>query len=66
MNAPKAGMRGTYLSIDGYTVGFTVSSVDGNLCWSTYDNSPEITQPFIWRFKDGLNTRHEWPGKGAA
>lgn len=34
----------------------TVSSVEGNLCWT--ENGP-----FIWCFQDGLNLLHAWPSK---
>lgn len=38
-----------------------VTSVEGNLCWCTGDTSG----PFIWCFKDALNTLHDWPAKSA-
>lgn len=66
MSKPKAGTRGVAQSIDGSNIGFTVKSVDGNLCWAVYDNDPGVSNPFIWRFRDGLNTMHDWPGKGDA
>jgi hypothetical protein len=28
----------------------------------TFDDGSDRA-PFIWRFKDGLNTLHSWPGK---
>lgn len=31
----------------------TVRSVDGGLCWMDFDDG--TVNPFIWRFKDGLN-----------
>jgi hypothetical protein len=64
MSAPRKGDRGTSKLLDGQTTGFTVSSVEGNLCFAVYDHQPgEKAQPFIWRFTDGLNTDHDWPGK---
>ena len=37
-----------------------VIRVEGNLCWVDYKEGPN---PFIWRFKDGLNQLHTWPSK---
>jgi hypothetical protein len=34
-----------------------VTSVEGNLCWVLEDGR-EKAQPFIWQFRDGLNTYH--------
>lgn len=61
MCAPRKGSTGAYLSMHGNTVGFTVLEVEGNLCWAEYDNGSK--GPFIWRFRDGLNNLHDWPGK---
>lgn len=62
MSAPRKGTRGNYQSPDG-VIGFTVSSVEGNVCYAKYD-APDLTGPFIWRFGDGsLNDLHDWPGK---
>ena len=61
---PKPGSTGTYLVEGREPVGFTVSSVEGNLCWAVYDTDPTAkAAPFIWRFKDGLNSCHDWSGK---
>lgn len=62
--APRKGDRGVYTRTDGSTVGFTVRGVEGNLCYAAYDHYPEgESGPFIWRFHDGLNALHDWPGK---
>ena len=37
---------------DGRT--FKVVSVVGNLCWISYPDG--AIEPFIWRFRDGLNS----------
>lgn len=63
MTAPKKGDPITYR---GELVG-TVSSVNGNLCHvdplpAHADKYPD-NAPFIWRFKDGPNKLHDWPGK---
>ena len=55
--APRIGQPITYR---GEIVG-TVTRVEGNLCWRSYPDGESL--PFIWRFKDGLNTLHDWPGK---
>jgi hypothetical protein len=39
----------------------TAIRIEGNLCWADYGNGD--ISPFIWRFQDGLNTVHDWPGK---
>ena len=39
-----------------------VSSVDREICWVDY---PKGQSCFIWCFKDGLNTIHDWPTKHA-
>lgn len=56
--APRKGDRITYSGSD-YGL---VTHVDGNLCWSLHPGD-EKAQPFIWRFRDGLNSLHDWPGK---
>lgn len=61
MGTPRVGTRGTYQSMHGNVVGFTVKSIEGNLCYADYDNGTR--GPFIWRFSDGLNALHDWPGK---
>jgi len=67
VTAPKKGTRGTYQSMHGGIVGFVVSSVDGNLCYAVYATAPDAKPaPFIWRFRDGLNDLHDWPGKPVA
>jgi hypothetical protein len=63
---PRKGQRGIYRSPAEGEIGFTVVSVEGNLCWANYDNEQGNSQPFIWLFHDGLNTLHAWPGKGTA
>lgn len=52
---PRVGDAVTYL---GKPVG-TVTRVEGNLCF----HSGSHDGPFIWRFHDGLNALHSWPGK---
>lgn len=54
---PRVGDQITYR---GVVVG-RVTRVEGNLCWRTYPDGESL--PFIWRFKDGLNNLHSWPGK---
>ena len=39
--------------------------VTGNICYSQADEKTDGLS-FIWQFHDGLNTRHEWPGKRGA
>lgn len=55
--APRVGDPITY---EGAVVGL-VTKVEGNLCWRTYPDGERL--PFIWRFHDGLNPLHSWPGK---
>lgn len=55
--APRKDQTITYR---GTAVG-TVARVEENLCWVR--DATGVTEPFIWRFKDGLNALHEWPGK---
>jgi len=57
-------MSGTYKSPAYGDVNFTVVSVEKNLCYAKYDHPslPDV-EPFIWRFKDGLNNLHFWDGK---
>lgn len=50
--------RGDAIAYKGCVVGH-VTTVEGNLCWHDGD----LTGPFIWKFKDGLNALHTWPGK---
>lgn len=61
--APRKGTKGIYHSHEHGDVEFVVDHVDGGLCFARYANDPEVTQSFIWRFKDGLNSLHDWPGK---
>lgn len=61
MSAPRSGDTITYTKPSGPAILAKAIRVEGNLCWTDYgDGEP---QPFIWRFKDGLNTMHSWPGK---
>lgn len=62
MSKPREGDLITYRSPQHGVVRGVVSRVEGNLCWTKYEIYPDV-QPFIWRFKDGLNTLHDWPGK---
>lgn len=62
MNAPRSGDVITYTKRDGTTMQATAMRVEGNLCWTYYHDGNDVA-PFIWRFADGLNTLHEWPGK---
>lgn len=62
MSAPRKGSRGTYDTGE-YKDQFTVIGTEGPICWVRYDKSPDIGSCFIWRFKDGLNKFHDWPGK---
>lgn len=50
---PRLGSPVTY---NGRAVG-NVTAVEGNLCWHSGGDL------FIWRFRDGLNALHDWPGK---
>jgi hypothetical protein len=59
--APRVGSRGSYQFSPDSIIGFTVTEIEGNLCYCDYDNGRK--GPFIWRFKDGLNNLHDWPGK---
>ena len=52
-NRPKVGDPVSYR---GEPAG-TVQRVEGNLCWVNYTSG---TDPFIWAFKDGLNSLHDW------
>ncbi len=38
-----------------------VTRVEGALCWRSYPDGESL--PFIWCFRDGLNTMHNWPAK---
>lgn len=69
MNAPPSSEQSfsTQRPISGDPVTYagkqgTVVKVEGDLCWVRYSN--QEPQPFIWRFKEGLNTQHQWPTKG--
>lgn len=61
MGAPRSGDTITYTRLDGTTCTARAVRVEGNLCWTDYGNGD--VEPFIWRFHDGLNTLHDWPGK---
>lgn len=52
--------KGEHITYEGRVAG-VVHSVEGNLCWTSYDGRDPA--PFIWRFKDGLNALHSWPSK---
>lgn len=54
---PRVGDPVTY---EGAVVG-KVLRLEGNLCWCDYAEHGPL--PFIWRFSDGLNALHDWPGK---
>lgn len=51
--------KGDPVSYRGQPAGH-VLSVEGALCWVSYTKGPD---PFIWCFKDGLNSLHDWPTK---
>jgi hypothetical protein len=51
--------KGDTVSYKGEKFGI-VSSVEREICWVDY---PSGTDCFIWKFKDGLNTLHDWPTK---
>lgn len=64
MDAPRKGHRGVYQTASSNApVGFTVIGTEGNICWVKYDHSPDVPSCFIWRFHDGPNQFHDWPGK---
>jgi|GEM_PF-3417679 hypothetical protein len=65
LRRPRAGHEVTYKSGSGRLIKAIVVKVEGNLCWVKYDGKDEA-QPFIWRFKEGLNTLHDWPTKHTA
>ena len=56
---PRAGDPVQY---KGEIVG-TITRTKGSLCWRTYPDGE--TLPFIWCFRDCLNTLHDWPTKHA-
>lgn len=53
MTAPRIDDPITY---NGSVIG-RVTRVEGDLCWHSGEDL------FIWRFRDGLNALHDWPGK---
>jgi hypothetical protein len=60
---PRKGMRGIYHSPFYGDVAFKVDSVEGNLCYATYEHEKLSGNPapFIWKFHDGeLNSLHDW------
>lgn len=65
MSAPRVGTRGVYRQDGvGPEIGFDVVGVEGNLCFAKYDHRPDDKPlPFIWRFVEGPNRYHDWPGK---
>lgn len=56
-NKPKVG---TQIHYKGQPAG-QVTRTEGNLCYVKYSDGE--TLPFIWAFREGLNTLHDWPGK---
>lgn len=70
LTPPRKGQRGTYYSpVEKREIGFTVLRVEGPYCYVLYDEvSDKLPAPsmFIWRFKDGPNLFHHWPGKEEA
>jgi hypothetical protein len=60
---PQSGQSIVYQSLSGKLLKGVVVRVEADLCWTKYEGSEKI-EPFIWRFKDGLNTLHDWPTKG--
>jgi hypothetical protein len=58
---PRKGQTVTYANRPGETWSGCVEKVEGDLCHVKYPGRP--TSVFIWRFKDGLNTLHDWPTK---
>ena len=52
-------LKGQQVKYRGEVAG-TVQAVEGNLCWVDYLTG---TNPFIWRFREGLNSLHDWPTK---
>lgn len=62
LNRPRVGDPVTYR---GKITGM-VARVEGALCWNKYNDNHECageTLPFIWCFREGLNTLHDWPTK---
>lgn len=57
--APHKGDRVRYCGDHGPQLA-TVTRLEGNLCWFTCDDPQEHARqqgaPFIWRFREGLNT----------
>ena len=51
---------GTDIYYRGELVG-TAIRVEGALCWRSCPGGESL--PFIWCFRDGLNTLHNWEGK---
>ena len=60
--APRSGAKGIYREPGRPDLPFRVVRVEGDLCYARYGDDEEA-QPFIWRFKDGFNKLHSWPGK---
>jgi hypothetical protein len=66
VHAESKPRKGDAVTYRGKHAGHVVR-VEGNLCWVEWVEEHqwrgERTMPFIWCFKDGLNTLHDWPGK---
>jgi hypothetical protein len=53
-------LKGATVTANGKVVGIVERDDDG-ICWIT---QPDGTSDcFIWRFRNGLNTLHDWPTK---
>ena len=61
---PRKGHPVTYQCKPGVTWSGCVEKVEGDICHVKYPDLPGSC--FIWRFKDGLNTLHDWPTKAGA
>jgi hypothetical protein len=63
---PKVGDRIHYRNLRVVKVG-TCVAVNGNIADVDYgDGRDPADHGFIWRFHDGLNCLHDWPGKDKA
>lgn len=57
----RSPQKNQVLTVAGQVVG-KVLKCEGSLCYFTRQDDGD-TDLFIWRFKDGLNTRFDWSGK---